>query len=265
MAFIDGSIVNIALPVIQRDFNATPADMQWVVEVYLLFLSALILVGGSLGDHVGRKRIFALGISIFILASMWCGLSSKTLSLILARAVQGIGGALLIPGSLALISASFDETQRGKAIGTWAGFTSVTSVIGPAVGGWLVQAASWHWVFFLNVPLGMIVLGVLFWHVPESRNQQETGGLDWWGVLLATLGLGGVVFGLIEAGNLGLEHPLVLGTLIGGLITLGIFILVEARLQTPIVPLTVFGSSTSSGCKLCDFLLDLALGPAVCV
>jgi len=135
MAFIDGSIVNIALPVIQRDFNATSADMQWIVEIYLLFLSALILVGGSLGDHVGRKRIFALGIGIFILASMWCGLSSTTLSLILARAVQGIGGALLIPGSLALISASFDETQRGKAIGTWAGFTSVTSVIGPAVGG----------------------------------------------------------------------------------------------------------------------------------
>jgi EmrB/QacA subfamily drug resistance transporter len=263
MAFIDGSIVNIALPVIQRDFNATSADMQWVVEVYLLFLSALILVGGSLGDHVGRKRIFALGIGIFILASMWCGLSSTTLSLIFARAIQGIGGALLIPGSLALISASFDETQRGKAIGTWAGFTSVTSVIGPAVGGWLVQAASWHWVFFLNVPLGIIVLGVLFWHVPESRNQQATGGLDWWGALLATLGLGGVVFGLIEAGNLGLEHPLVLGTLIGGLIALGIFMLVEARLQTPMVPLALFRSSTFSGCNLLTFLLYAALGSAI--
>jgi EmrB/QacA subfamily drug resistance transporter len=263
IAFIDGSIVNIALPVIQRDFNATSANMQWIIEVYLLFLSALILVGGSLGDQVGRKRIFALGTSIFILASVWCGLSPTIFSLIFARAIQGIGGALLIPGSLALIGASFDEAQRGKAIGTWAGFTSVTSVIGPAVGGWLVQAASWHWVFFINVPLGIIVLAVLFWHVPESRNEQEMRGLDWQGALLATLGLGGIVFGLVEAGNLGLGHPLVLSTLIGGLIALGLFILVEARLQMPMVPLTLFRSSTFSGCNLLTFFLYAALGSVI--
>ena len=141
MAFIDGSVVNVALPVIQKDLNATTADVQWIVEAYSLFLAALILVGGSLGDSFGRRRIFAIGIAVFALASIWCGLSPNVLQLIVARAVQGIGGALLVPGSLAIISASFDSKQRGRAIGTWSGFTAITSVIGPVLGGWLVQNA----------------------------------------------------------------------------------------------------------------------------
>src|SRR5947209_7151879 len=262
MAFIDGSVVNVALPVLQRDLNATSSDVQWVVEVYSLFLSTLILVGGALGDQVGRRRIYMLGVFVFSLSSIWCGLSPTITQLIIARAVQGIGGALLVPGSLAIISASFDEQRRGQAIGTWSGFTSVTSVIGPVLGGWLIQVASWRWVFFINVPLAVIVLIVVFWRVPESRDEGVPGGLDWWGAGLSTVGLGGVVYGLTEAGTLGLSHPLVLGTLAVGIIALIGFLLVEARITTPMVPLTLFRSSTFSGTNLLTFLLYAALGGA---
>jgi EmrB/QacA subfamily drug resistance transporter len=262
MAFIDGSVVNVALPVLQRDLNATSSDVQWVVEVYSLFLSTLILVGGALGDHVGRRRIYTLGVLVFSLSSLWCGLSPTITQLIIARAVQGIGGALLVPGSLAIISASFDEQLRGQAIGTWSGFTSVTSVIGPVLGGWLIQVASWRWVFFLNVPLAVIVLIVVFWRVPESRHEGVSGGLDWWGAGLSTVGLGGVVYGLTEAGTLGLSHPLVLSTLAVGIIALIGFLLVEARITAPMVPLTLFRSSTFSGTNLLTFLLYAALGGA---
>ncbi len=259
MAFIDGSVVNVALPIIQRDLNATTADVQWIVETYALFLAALILVGGSLGDHFGRRRIFAMGISIFTLASIWCGLSPTVLSLILARAVQGIGAALLVPGSLAIISASFSDEQRGRAIGTWSGFSALTTVVGPVLGGVLVQYASWRWVFFLNVPLAAVVLAVLFWRVPESRDPDVSGGLDWWGTLLVTLGLGALVYGLIEAGSLGFGNTLVLGTLVIGVIALLAFLLVEARSSAPMVPLTLFRSHTFSGANLLTLLLYGAL------
>src|SRR5947209_12013407 len=179
MAFIDGSVVSVALPVIQRDLNATTADVQWIVEAYSLFLAALILVGGSLGDSFGRRRIFAIGIAIFTAASILCGISPNITLLIIARAIQGIVGALLVPGSLEIISASFDSKQRGRAIGTWSGFTAITSVIGPVLGGWLVQYATWRWVFFINVPLAAIVLAILFSHVPESRDTEDSPGLDW--------------------------------------------------------------------------------------
>src|SRR5207302_5766264 len=199
MAFIDGTVVNVALPVLQKDLGATVGDVQWVVEAYSLFLAALILVGGSLGDSFGRRRIFAIGIAIFTAASILCGLSPNITMLIIARAIQGIGGALLVPGSLAIISASFDTKERGRAIGTWSGFTAITSVIGPVLGGGLVQYASWRWVFFINVPLAAIVLVVLFLRVPESRDTEDSPSLDWLGALLATLGLGGIVYGLIES------------------------------------------------------------------
>jgi EmrB/QacA subfamily drug resistance transporter len=259
MAFIDGSVVNVALPVIQRDLNATTSDVQWIVETYALFLAALILVGGSLGDHFGRRRIFALGIAVFTLASIWGGLSPTVLSLILARAVQGIGAALLVPGSLALISASFSDEQRGRAIGTWSGFSALTTVVGPVLGGVLVQYASWRWVFFLNVPLAAVVLAVLFWRVPESRDPDASGGLDWWGTLLVTLGLGALVYGLIEAGSLGFGNTLVLGTLVIGVVALLAFLLVEARRSAPMVPLTLFRSHTFSGANLLTLLLYGAL------
>ncbi|MDQ2904284.1 MAG: MFS transporter [Chloroflexota bacterium] len=259
MAFIDGSVVNVALPVIQRDFNATSADVQWIVETYALFLAALILVGGSLGDHFGRRRIFAIGVALFTLSSVWCGLSPNVLQLILARAAQGIGAALLVPGSLAIISASFSDEQRGRAIGTWSGFSALTTVVGPVLGGMLVQYASWRWVFFLNVPLAIIVLVVLFWRVPESRDTAASGRLDWWGTLLVTLGLGALVYGLIEAGSLGFGTPLVLGALAISVVALLAFLLVEARSPAPMVPLTLFRSPTFSGANLLTLLLYGAL------
>ncbi|HEV2579870.1 MAG TPA: MFS transporter, partial [Ktedonobacteraceae bacterium] len=264
MAFIDSTVVNVALPVLQTELRATVADVQWVVEAYALFLSALILVGGSLGDHYGRRRVFATGIVVFTLASVVCGFAPNITLLIAARAIQGIGGALLVPGSLAIISASFESERRGRAIGTWSGFTSITSVLGPVLGGWLVQYASWRWVFFINVPLAAVVLAVLFWKVPDSRDDEEARQkLDLWGALLATLGLGGVVYGLIEANNVGLGDPQVLLALAVGVAALVAFLLVEARSQFPMVPLQLFRSPTFSGANLLTLLLYAALGGAL--
>jgi EmrB/QacA subfamily drug resistance transporter len=260
MAFIDGSVVNVALPVIQRELNATATDLQWIVEAYSLFLASLILVGGSLGDHYGRRRIFATGIVVFTLASIWCGFSPNVLQLIIARAVQGVGGALLVPGSLAIISASFSDEQRGRAIGTWSGFTAITTLVGPVLGGVLVQYASWRWVFFINVPLAAVVLVVLFWRVPESRDVDAPRSLDWRGTLLVTLGLGALVYGLIEAGSLGLGSPTALIAQAIGIVALLAFLLVEARISAPMVPLTLFRSPTFSGSNLLTFLLYGALG-----
>ena len=265
MAFIDGTVVNVALPVLQTELGATASDVQWVVEAYSLFLSALILVGGSLGDHYGRRRIYALGIVLFTLASILCGFAPTVTILIIARAFQGIGGALLVPGSLAIISASFDTKQRGRAIGTWSGFTAITSAIGPVLGGFLVQYASWRWVFFINAPLAVIVLLVLFWRVPESRNEalSEHARLDWLGAFLATLGLGGIVFGLIESNDLGFSNALVLLSLAIGIIALLVFLLVEARSQSPMLPLDLFRSRTFSGANILTFLLYAALGASL--
>jgi len=260
MAVIDGTVVNVALPALQAQLNATVTDVQWIVESYALFLAALILVGGSLGDRFGRRRIFAYGVALFAIASVWCGLSPNVNQLIIARAVQGIGGALLVPGSLAIISASFSGEQRGRAIGTWSGFTAITSALGPVLGGWLVENASWRWIFFLNVPLAVIVLGIVFWRVPESRDEENSGRLDWWGALLATLGLGALVYGLIESSNLGLTHPLVLSCIGVGALILAAFIFVEANNRAPMMPLSLFKSRTFSGANLLTLLLYSALG-----
>lgn len=262
MAFIDGSVVNIALPALQREFQASAAEVQWVVEAYALFLSALILVGGALGDRFGRRKVFVTGTALFALASVWCGLAPSNSMLIVARAVQGIGGALLVPGSLALISNSFASERRGQAIGTWSGFTSVTSVLGPVLGGWLVQYLSWRWVFFINVPLALIVISVSLWQVPESRDEQTQGKLDWPGALLATLGLAGVVYGLIESSALGLGYPIVVLALLVGVLTLAAFLFVEAHTAHPVIPLTLFRSRTFSGTNLLTFLLYGALSAA---
>jgi EmrB/QacA subfamily drug resistance transporter len=262
LSFIDGTVVNVALPTIQRELHATSADVSWVIEAYALFLSALILVGGSLGDRLGRRRIFTLGIVIFTLASIACGLAQSILFLIIARAAQGVGGALLVPGSLAIISAYFDEQRRGTAIGTWAAFTTITSALGPVLGGWLVQTTSWRWVFFINVPLAVVTLAITFRHVPESRSHDVTGHLDWLGAALVTLGLGAVVYGLIESSTLGLGAPAVVAALVGGVAALVIFVVVEARSPAPMVPLTLFRSPTFSGTNLLTLLLYGALGGA---
>jgi EmrB/QacA subfamily drug resistance transporter len=212
-----------------------------------------------LGDRVGRRLIFAAGVGLFTLASVGCGLAANVNLLIAARAVQGIGGALLVPGSLAIISAFFAASQRGKAIGTWSSFTAMTSAIGPVLGGWLVETASWRWIFFINVPLGLLVLGILFWQVPESRDSRANQ-LDWGGAVLATVGLGSLVFGLIEASNLGLTHPLVLAAVSLGLVGLVGFLVVESRHRAPMMPLTLFRSRTFSGTNLLTLLLYGALG-----
>lgn len=259
MAFIDGSVVNVALPALQREFRASASEVQWVVEAYALFLAALLLVGGSLGDRLGRRRVFMFGTALFALSSILCGFSPTDIWLIVARALQGIGGALLVPGSLALISASFQADQRGRAIGTWSGFTSVTSVLGPVLGGWLVQYASWRWVFFLNIPLAVIVLLVSFWGLPESRDENASGRLDWPGAVLVTLGLAGIVYGLIQSGATGLGQPPVLIALALGAIALVLFFLVEARTAHPMVPLSLFRSRSFLGANLLTFLLYGAL------
>src|ERR1700743_1415328 len=181
MAFIDGTVVNVALPALQSAFHATAVDVQWVIESYALFLAALLLVGGSLGDHFGRRRIYSSGVALFTLASIWCGLAPNITQLIAARAVQGIGGALLVPGSLAIISTSFPKEERGQAIRTWSALPSTTAAIGPVIGGWLVENVSWRAVFFLNVPIAIAVLALTFRFVPESRDAKSAGELDWLG------------------------------------------------------------------------------------
>ena len=259
MAFIDGTVVNVALPFLQTNLNATAIGIQWVVEAYSLFLSALLLVGGSLGDRYGRRRIFNVGVVIFTVASALCGMAANIEQLIAARAVQGIGGALLVPGSLALISSSFNEKERGKAIGTWSGFSAMTTAIGPVLGGWLVEHWSWRAAFFLNLPLAVAVLTISLWKVPESRDKEHHGPLDWPGAALATIGLGGVIYGLIESPRLGFSNPLVLLTLIGGLLALAFFIFNEARAKNPMVPLKLFRNRNFAGANVLTLLLYAAL------
>ena len=262
MAFIDGTVVNVALPALQTNLNATVVDVQWVVEAYSLFLCALILVGGSLGDRFGRKLIFAIGVAIFGFASVWCGLSRSVTELIFARSAQGIGGALLVPGSLAIIGASFNEEKRGRAFGMWSGYTSITTAIGPVLGGWLVEHISWHAVFFINIPIAAAVLLIVFWRVPESRDEDEAARLDWWGASLATLGLGLLVYGLIESSRLGFNH-LVWICIALGIAILAAFLFVESRIQHPMLPLTVFRSKIFSGVNLMTFFLYVALNGAL--
>jgi MFS family permease len=228
MAFIDGTVVNVALPAIQASLNATLRDVQWVVESYGLLLAALLLTGGALGDIYGRRKVFAIGVALFAVASAWCGMAADVGQLIIARGLQGIGGALLIPGSLALISVSFPAEERGRAIGTWSGYTSITAAIGPVAGGWLVQHASWRWAFFINVPLALVVLGVTLWRVPESRAGHIVRQLDWPGAWLTTIGLGGIVFA-------------------------------EAHATTPMLPLALFRSRSFSGANLLTLFLYTAL------
>src|SRR5437588_6874674 len=259
MAFIDGTVVNVALPALQSNLNATVTDVQWVVEAYTLLLAALLLLGGSLGDRYGRKKIYTIGISVFALASVWCGLAPNIQQLIIARAVQGVGGALLVPGGLAIISASFDEESRGKAIGTWSGSTAITTAMGPVLGGWLIEHVSWRAVFFLNFPLALITLALVFFFVPESRDEEEKNKLDLTGAALATVGLGGIVYGLIESSRLGFKSPIVIAALSGGALVFAAFIFAEARGRHPMMPLSLFRSGNFAGANLLTLFLYAAL------
>jgi EmrB/QacA subfamily drug resistance transporter len=259
MAFIDGTVVNVALPALQTSLNATVTDVQWVIEAYTLLLAALLLLGGSLGDRYGRKKVYAIGVVLFALASIWCGLAPNIEQLIIARAVQGIGGALLVPGSLAIISATFSEDERGQAIGTWSGATAITTALGPLLGGWLIEHVSWRAVFFLNVPVALAVVVLILFFVPESRDEEDSGRLDFAGASLATLSLGGIVFGLIESSRLGWRSALVIGTTIVGLIMLALFLLTETRVRNPMMPLTLFRSRNFAGANLLTLFLYAAL------
>ena len=210
LTFVDATVVNVALPALQADLHASITDVQWVIEAYALFLGGLILVGGSMGDQFGRKRIFLAGVVVFTIASVACGLAGSTRALIVARAVQGVGAAFLVPGSLAIISATFDDADRGRAIGTWSGFSAITSAIGPVAGGWLIEHVGWRSVFFLNVPLAAIVIMLSARFMTESRDTSRTSRVDWAGAGLAVVGLGGVVFALLEWPQPGASRPLVL-------------------------------------------------------
>lgn len=260
ISFIDGTVVNVALPVLQRELDATVGQTQWVVEAYALMLSALILVGGSLGDRFGRKRIFSLGVLIFGIASALCGLAQNADQLIIARGVQGIGAAMLVPGSLALISANFRKERRGRAIGTWSGLTAIAAGFGPVLGGWLVENFSWRWVFFINIPLVAAVLVITWLRVPESRDDETAGRIDWTGAVLATLGLGGIVFALIESNSRGSGNPLVIASFVTGIAALICFVIVEARGKHPMVPLGLFRSPAFAGANLLTLLLYAGLG-----
>lgn len=263
VAFIDGTAVNVALPALQKDLNATVLDVQWVVESYALFLAALLLVGGSAGDRFGRRFVFCAGTALFAIASLWCGLAPDVNQLIIARAVQGVGGAMLVPGSLAIISASFSEEKRGQAIGTWSGFTSITAAVGPVLGGWLIEHVSWRAVFFINIPLAVVVLFISFRHVPESRDDKQGRRLDWWGAGLESLGLGALVYGLIESSNLGFRHPRILGALTLGAVSLAAFIVVEARSRNPMLSLALFRSRDFTGANLLTLFLYTAISGAL--
>jgi EmrB/QacA subfamily drug resistance transporter len=261
MAFIDGTVANVALPSIQNDLGSTLAKAQWVVQAYALLLATLILVGGSLGDRFGHRRVFVLGILVFTLASVGCALAASINQLVAARAVQALGAAALIPGSLAILGAAFEGERRGAAVGTWAAFAGIAAVLGQVLGGFLVDVISWRVAFLVNVPMAIIVLLIVFRYVPESRAEHPRA-LDIPGVMLVTVGLGGVVYGLIGASDQSLGPWEVAAMVVGTVALIG-FIIVERRSPDPLVPLYLFGSRNFSGANLMTFLLYAAFGGAL--
>ncbi|HEU4627631.1 MAG TPA: MFS transporter [Steroidobacteraceae bacterium] len=263
MAFIDGSVVSVALPAMQSDLNTSVRGAQWIANGYLLTLGALILVGGAAGDRYGRRRVFTLGIVVFAAASIVCGLAPNVSTLIAARAVQGVGGALMVPESLAIISATFAESERGRAIGTWAGFSALTTALGPVLGGWLVDASSWRTIFFVNVPLALLAVAIAWRHVPESRDDSGQTGVDWVGGTLVTLALGALAYGLTLESDLGWSHPIVLGCVLGSVPLFAAFIWWEGRTRSPMMPLALFRSREFSGANLLTLLLYFALSGAM--
>lgn len=259
MAFIDGTVVNVALPALQTNLSATAVDVQWVIEAYSLLLSAFLLVGGSLGDHYGRRRIFLIGVTIFTLSSAACGFAANVAQLIAARALQGFGAALLVPGSLAIISSSFSEQDRGPAIGTWSALSAITAGIGPVLGGWLIEHVSWRAVFFINLPIAALVILISLRHVAETA-ERERDPVDWFGAILAVLGLGALVYGLIESSRFGFANRMVISALIIGGLLLVLFVFVELRSSHPMLPLALFRSRIFAGTNILTFLLYAALG-----
>lgn len=266
MAFINQSALNVALPAIQRELDASGADLLWIVNAFQLFLGALLLVGGALGDRFGRKRVFMIGIAIYTVGSALCGLAPTAEILIITRALQGLGGALTVPGSLAIITAYFDGKQRGQAIGTWSSFTTMASVAAPILGGFLADIGAWRGIFYITIPLALAALWALWRYVPESRDDEAPERLDYLGAVLITLGLAGIVYGATEIGRVGPEglgDPRLLAFIIAGLIALVLFVWVEYRSDHPLMRLRLFRSRTFSGANLLTLLLYGALGGAL--
>jgi len=262
MAFIDATVINVALPAIQSELAVSVAAAQWVINAYLLLLGSLILVGGAAGDRFGRRRIFILGTVLFTAASMACGLAPNATTLIASRGLQGIGGAMLMPESLAIISATFPEEERGKAIGTWAGFSALTTALGPVLSGTLVDTLSWRAVFFINLPLAVIAIAVALRHVPEGHGEDDVA-IDWHGGVLASLGLFGIAYGTSEAGTTRWSEAIVYGPMLTGFVVLAIFLWWEARAKAPMMPLALFRAPAFSGANAITFLLYAALNGAL--
>jgi len=259
IAFLDMTVVNVALPTIGKELGATVAGLQWIVNGYTLTLASLILIGGSLGDRFGRRRVFLLGIVWFALASLFCGLAPNEAALVAARVLQGIGGALLTPGSLAIIQASFTPGDRARAVGAWSGLSGIAAAIGPFVGGWLVGAGSWRLIFLINVPLAIVAVGVTLRYVPETRNPESVGGIDAAGAVLTVVGLAGVSWALIESGERGATAAtLTTGAI--GLAALTGFLEVERRSRHPMLPLEIWRSRQFTAANLVTFLVYAAIG-----
>jgi EmrB/QacA subfamily drug resistance transporter len=263
MAFIDGTVVNVALPAIQRSFHSSLAAMQWVVNGYTLMLGALILIGGSLGDHLGRRKVFLTGVVIFAGSSMLCGIAPTAPILIAARFLQGLGGALLVPGSLAIITAAFPEKERAKAIGVWAAGSAISTAIGPVLGGWLVDHVSWRAAFYINVPIAVATIFLSLAGVPESKDPQASPHIDWQSAVLIALSLGGMTYGLIQAPDSGWASPDVAGSLIAAAVLLAVFIWRQYKVKDPMVPPNLFKSKTFTGANGLILLLYGALAGAL--
>src|SRR5260221_1671616 len=260
VASIDATVVGIALPAIGRDFGVGLADLQWVVTAYTLTLAGLLLLAGALGDKYGRKRVFMIGVVWFALASLLCSVAPTAGTLIAARALQGVGAALLTPGSLAILEAVFRPDDRGKAIGAWSGLSGVGTAIGPFIGGWLVQAVSWRLIFVINLPIAALVVAVTLRHVPESRDPGATAPVDVTGGVLVTLGLVGLTYGLIQGPVNGWASTPVLISLIAGVLLLGIFGWWEHRAPAPMLPLSLFRSTQFTSTNVVTFIIYGAIG-----
>jgi EmrB/QacA subfamily drug resistance transporter len=263
IAALDATVVGIALPAIGRDFHASVASMQWVVDGYTLTLAGLLLLGGALGDTYGRRKIFLIGVVWFALASLACGVAPNAGFLIAARAVQGVGAALLTPGSLAILQASFVPDDRSKAIGAWSGLGGVASAVGPFLGGWLISSVSWRLVFFINLPIAVAVVALTVRHVPESRAPGPRQRLDAAGAITISLGLAGVTYGLIAASAGGWTAPDVLASLLAGVALLTAFYLIEARSPHAMLPLAIFRTRQFSAANAVTFVVYGALGGAL--
>lgn len=262
MAFLDGSVVNIAIPTIQAKLNATITGIQWVVNGYMLMLCALILISGALGDRYGRKRIFSLGIGLFIVASFLCSVAQTIGQLEIFRAIQGIGGAMMVPGSLSIINIAFEENVRGRAIGLWSGFAGGVAALGPLVGGWLVQYLGWPSIFYINIPLGLLALFIAIKYIPETRNHESTK-IDFLGTVLIFLSLLGISYGLISVSDLGWSNPIIITSLIVGILSFIFFIFAERKVKEPLVPFHIFSSPLVVGANLATLFLYFALSGVI--